>query len=144
MPTTSTRWVRPPRSSVGTGTAHSKYKTRVGRAEEVEIGGVSGVAERWAKRRFRKDEDHRPLRGPWIELRKHLWRHSGVEVGRLDLGGETWWTVAVPVGDSRPSKASAKLIEAWADLLGAEGQASSYPMWLRACWTEASDEDRAG
>jgi hypothetical protein len=33
---------------------------------------------------------------------------------------------------------------AWAGLLVAEGQASSYPMWLRACWSEALGQDQAG
>jgi hypothetical protein len=40
------------------------------------------------------------------------------------------------VNGGRSPKASRKVIAPWVDLLVAEGQASSYPMRLRARWSD--------
>jgi hypothetical protein len=113
-------------------------KTRVGPAEQCEVGGVPGLAERWRKQRLRKRRLQR-LPGPWIEVGKEVWRIGDVEVCRLDVGGEPWWTIAAPVTGTGTSKSTAKVIASCGELLLASGQPLSYPMWLLARWDARSD-----
>jgi hypothetical protein len=117
-------------------------KTRVGPAEQCEIGGVPGLAERWRKQRVHKREVQRFL-GPWIEVGKEVWRLGDVEICRLDVGGEPWWTIAARVSGSGASKSTAKVIASCRELLVAIGQPLSYPMWLLDRWDPQSDNSRS-
>ncbi len=109
-----------------------EWKTRIGRREACEIAGVAGCAESWIKRRLRsRDVDH-PLLGDWIDVHKRLWRVSGVEICRLEIDDEQWWTVALPT--ARPGKAMRTAFEPWGAVLHDSGESASYPRWLLARW----------
>jgi len=117
-----------------------EWKTRVGPVERCEISGVPGLAERWTKQRVRqRDLERRPL-GAWIEVDKQLWRLGDVEIGRLGVGGERWWTIAVPVRPEGTSKSSAKVIASCRELLLDVGEPVSYPMWVLARGCEQSEQ----
>jgi hypothetical protein len=105
-----------------------EWKARVGRRKPCEISGVPGVAERWVKRQLREQDLEHPLRGHWIEVRKQLWRVGGLEICRLDIDTQPWWTIAVPT--ARPNKTMRRIVAAWGPLLRASAQVTSYPMWV--------------
>ena len=102
-----------------------EWKVRVGRVELIEIGPLVGFLERWVK--FRDEapgESHRRER--WVPVDKEVWTAGRLEVARLAVAGEPWWTVALPHGDG----AAVRLLEPWTEWLVANGVPGSYPSWL--------------
>ena len=71
-----------------------EHKVRLGRVVMVQIAGVRGFAETWHKVDAPKLEvtDGNDV---WITVRRSLWRRRGVEIGRLDVVEQRWWTVCV-------------------------------------------------
>jgi hypothetical protein len=99
-----------------------EYKHRVA-AGPIEIGGVTGMAEQWAKLRYR---DPRPG-GEWMAVHKELWRVAGLEVCRVTIDGERWWSVAVSIdgcGDAHLE------FGRWSSSVREDGNPGSYPQWL--------------
>ncbi len=119
------------------GSGPLEWKVRIGPREACEIAGVPAVAERWIKHRLRESAFDLPVPGDWIDVHKRLWRTGGVEICRLELEGQRWWTVALPT--ERPNKAMRKVLMSWAPLLRDRGEATSYPIWLRARWNDLED-----
>jgi hypothetical protein len=105
-----------------------EWKARVGRRKPCEISGVPGGVERWVKQQLRERDLNQPLLGNWIDVRKQLWRVGGLEICRLDIDTQAWWTIAVPT--AHPNKTMRKIVAAWGPLLRASAQATSYPMWV--------------
>jgi hypothetical protein len=119
------RTLAPDRSVKLRGRATLEHKVRSGRVELVEVGALRGFAETWLKLDARGLQT-RPDDG-WVKVRKELWRGRGVEIGRLDVGGERWWTVCV---DAAAIERRPPLLERWTDVLVAHGQPHSYASWL--------------
>ena len=111
-----------------------ELKARVGRSQPCEIAGVPGIAEHWVKRRLRERDFDGPLLGDWIAVHKRLWQVAGIEICRLEVDAGPWWTVAVPTG--RPAKAMHKVLASWSEVLRANGEPASYPMWILFRWRE--------
>src|SRR5262245_37239144 len=94
------------------GSGPLEWKARVGRPEPYEVGGVPASIERWVKRRLRERDLDQPLHGVWFEVDKQLWRVGGIEVCRLEIGAQPWWTVAITPG--RHGKTTRRVFESWA------------------------------
>jgi hypothetical protein len=116
----------PSRSVKLRGRATLEHKVRTGRVELVEIGALRGFAETWLKIDAAGVDVQAD--GPWVKVRKELWRAGGVEVGRVDVGGQRWWTVCVDAAVM--GRRSAGLLEGWSDVLIAHGQPHSYASWI--------------
>jgi hypothetical protein len=91
----------------------------------VELGALRGFAETWSKIEARGLDTSAD--DTWVKVRKELWRDRGVEVARLEVGGERWWTVCVnaPSVERHPP-----LLERWRDVLVAHGRPHSYASWI--------------
>lgn len=113
----------PDRSVKRRGGRHIESKLRIGRVQLVEIGGVTGFAERWLKARVLEDE--RWAHHAWLAVRKQVWRRRGLQVCAIDVEGEEWWSVAVSVPG-----VEAELLAPWRGALLERGQPSAYPDWL--------------
>jgi len=100
------------------------------RFESYEVGGVPASIERWVKRRLRERDLDQPLHGAWFQVDKQLWRIGGIEVCRLEIGTQPWWTVAITPG--RYGKTTRRVFESWAPLLRSVGEPTSYPVWVLA------------
>jgi hypothetical protein len=103
-----------------------EQKIRDGRVELWSHGPLRGFAETWHKvppgGRARGG-------GPvWVEVRKELWRRRGIEVGRLTVRGQRWWTVCVDA--TIESSRASPLLAAWRDVLVDHGETHSYASWL--------------
>jgi hypothetical protein len=118
------------------GNGPLEYKARVGPATPYEIAGVPGLVEHWTKRRVDRRCLDGLLAGLRIKVHKQLWRRHDVEIGRIRLGNELSWTIAVDIVNVRRSKATRELFAVWSPLLLAEGEPMAYPMWLCARWSK--------
>jgi hypothetical protein len=115
----------PSRSVKLRGRTTLEHKVRVGRVELVEIGDLRGFAETWLK--IEPHGSGAQADGPWVKVRKELWREPGIEIGRLDVGGHRWWTVCVAAASVRRPPS---LLGRWNDVLVARGQPHSYASWI--------------
>ena len=102
-----------------------EWKLRVGRVELVHVGTVVGLVERWVKY---LDEPPGSRPGDrWLDVRKELWAGGGLEVARLDVTAEPWWTVAVTDGDRA---GATRLLGPWTECLHGVGAPGSCAFWL--------------
>jgi hypothetical protein len=109
-----------------------EQKWRIGPASAFDHHAVGGQTERWIKQRLGKTAPGQDLNGTWIPIVKRLWRVGDVQVGRLILEGDDWWTLAVPLPRGELDSCAARLLDRWADTLTACGHSSAYPTWLIA------------
>jgi hypothetical protein len=114
-----------------------EQKWKVGPTSLFERAPVRGCAERWVKQRLGKTAAKRHLQGTWIPIAKQLWRVGSVQVGRLCIAGDEWWTVAVSLPYGELDCATAQLLDQWAATLSSRGHCSAYPAWVLACRAEA-------
>jgi hypothetical protein len=118
-----------------------EWKVRLGRVELVRFGEAVGFAERWVK--LQLDELSPALAGgPWFDVAKQIWCvDDGVEVTRLSVAGDRWWTVAVRTeADVSTDRARLRSLVA---ALSAAGTAHSYASWLSERWGDPSVRRRA-
>jgi hypothetical protein len=116
---------------------HLEHK-RLLAAEPIEVCGVLGRSEQWSKERGRHvAPDAAPdLAGPWLVVVKERWRSPGLEVARLSIGDELWWTLAVSI----PARGAAPrhLVERHrtaSRIVATSAFAGSYPAWIeRYLW----------
>jgi hypothetical protein len=104
-------------------------KVRTGRVELIEHDRLVGFAECWVKQRH-AIEDQCPV--GWIDVRKEVWGLGDVEVCRLRVGAERWWSVAVLVRHGQLRPKTLRAVAPWSAAIGAEGFCGSYPSWLLA------------
>jgi hypothetical protein len=104
----------------------TEWKLRVGRVELVQLGAVAGFAERWVK--FLGEPPEEPLPGDrWLDVRKDVWTDGRLELARLEVAGERWWTVALADADHA---GASRLLAPWSEWLEAIATPGSYPSWL--------------
>jgi hypothetical protein len=110
---------------------HGPYerKLRTGRVELVDDAQLVGFAERWVKQRH---DLHDQCPVGWIDVRKELWVLGDVEVCRLRVGAERWWSIAVLTRSGCVRPKALETIAPWRDLLRTDGFCGSYPSWLLA------------
>jgi hypothetical protein len=101
-----------------------EQKVRVGGPEPVEVAGVVGFAERWCKTRL-----PRPDGVAWLAVHKTVVRRRGIEVCRLEVADERWWSIAVRLDADRPPALPAEL-RRWLHRERERVLAASYPAWL--------------
>jgi hypothetical protein len=101
-----------------------EHKVRVGGPQVVEIAGVTGFAERWCKTRL-----PRPDGVAWLAVHKTVVRRRGIEVCRLQVAGERWWSIAVRLDVGRPPVLPGEL-RRWLHREQEQVMAASYPTWL--------------
>ena len=101
------------------------------------VGGARAEAEVWVKWSFELAEDVEGLGDEWIAVAKsRRQRHAdgcALELSRLELDGEAWWSVCVEASGPSPESALADAALQWlatAPPLPAS-QARGYPAWLR-------------
>lgn len=101
-----------------------EHKVRVGRPQVVEVAGVHGFAERWRKTRL-----PRPEGVAWLAVHKTVVHRRGIEVCRLQVAGERWWSIAVRLDVGRPPALPGEL-RRWLHLEQERVVSASYPAWL--------------
>ena len=109
-----------------------EQKWRIGPTSAFDHHPVGGQTERWIKQRLGKTAPGQDLNGTWVPIVKRLWRVGDVQIGRLILEGDEWWTLAVPLPCGELDSSAARLLDRWADTLTACGHSSAYPTWLIA------------
>lgn len=121
-------------------------KRRDDRLDTIRAGRAEATVEAWTKWSFPlADEGASPEAG-WVEVRKRRWQRGrrfqrgacALEVGEVEAGGETWWSVCLEaVGPTTEARLGAltEAADLWlatddAPALGPEA-ARGYPAWLR-------------
>jgi hypothetical protein len=70
------------------------------------------------------------LSGPWVEVRKERWRWTGLEVARVSVEDQQWWTLAVELGTGRSAEELVERYPHWDHIVSGEAFIGSYPRWL--------------
>jgi hypothetical protein len=108
------------------------HKQRIGPARPIVVNGVRGVSEQWSKRRVAAVD----LSGTWLDVRKQLWTWPGVQLCRLSVAGDRWWSLAL---ESTGTAERLRPIErpeldeyfpAWRSIMHSTAVSCSYPRWL--------------
>jgi hypothetical protein len=78
-------------------------KMRIAVHLPIAVGDVEGEPQTWLRRRIEPDELRSRVCEDRLVVRKRITRHQGVEVAQIELGDETWWSLAVRMrGSSIP------------------------------------------
>jgi hypothetical protein len=127
----------PARSIKRRGDRVLEQKWKVGPTSVFDGQPVDGYAERWVKQRLGKTTARRHLHGTWIPIAKQLWRVGNVQIGRLRIAGDEWWTVAVALPGGDLDSSAAQFLDRWAATLSSRGHCSAYPAWVLTRTDEA-------
>jgi hypothetical protein len=103
------------------------FKIRTALHPPIAFGDVKGVPETWL--RVEPEQVWWNPHGDRIEVRKRISRRKGVEVTHLEVGEESWWSLAIRARNFTfprlPGEISGHLRRS-----GEEAVSCSYPTWL--------------
>jgi len=104
-----------------------EHKRRFDRVELISWCGVDGFAERWVKQRVPRQP--RAVSGDWCDIVKDVWVDAGIELARVRIDRECFWTVCVDLACAgEPRRPARALLRE----LVARAEPSSYPSFLLA------------